>query len=109
MQFLAESMDSAINQSLKEEYHKLQLQFHDLYVNLSDNTDMISLLNQLKNNFLRKYYVFDEPNNEQEILRKTNKEHYEIIRLFKEKKKDELEKYLKTVHWVADNVKSDIF
>lgn len=109
MQFLVESMDSAINQGLKEEYHELQLQFHDLYVNLSDNADMVSLLNQLKNNFLRKYYVFDEPNNEQEILRKTNKEHYEIIRLFKEKKKDELEKYLKTVHWVADNVKSNIF
>lgn len=109
MQFLAESMDYAINQGLKEEYHELQIKFHDLYINLSDNTEMISLINQLKSNFLRKYYVFNESKDEKEILRQTNEEHYEIIRLFKEKKKDELENYIRNIHWASDNVEPDVF
>lgn len=109
MQFLAESMDSAINQGLRQEYHELQMQFHDLYINLSDNTEMVSLLNQLKNSFLRKYYVFENSKDEKKILTHTNEEHYEIIKLFKEKKKEELERYIKNVHWSADKASFDSF
>ena len=109
MQFLAESMDAAINQGLRQEYHELQMQFHDLYINLSDNTEMVSLLNQLKNSFLRKYYVFENSKDEKKILTHTNEEHYEIIKLFKEKKKEELEKYIKNVHWSADKASFDSF
>lgn len=99
MQFLATTMDAAIEQGLSTKYYELQLQFHDIYTNLYDNQEMILLLNQLKNQFLRKYYVFDNPNNELEILRDTNLQHHEIIRLFKEKKKGELERYIRDVHW----------
>lgn len=99
MQFLATTMDAAIEQGLSTKYYELQLQFHDIYTNLYDNQEMILLLNQLKNQFLRKYYVFDNPNNELEILRDTNLQHHEIIRLFKEKNKDELERYIRDVHW----------
>ncbi len=109
MQFLAESMDAAINQGLRQEYHELQMQFHDLYINLSDNTEMVSLLNQLKNSFLRKYYVFENSKDEKKILTHTNEEHYEMIKLFKEKKKEELEKYIKNVHWSADKASFDSF
>ncbi len=109
MQFLAESMDAAINQGLRQEYHELQMQFHDLYINLSDNTEMVSLLNQLKNSFLRKYYVFENSKDEKKILTHTNEEHYEIIKLFKEKKKEELEKYIKNVHWSTDKASFDSF
>jgi len=99
MQFLADSMEASITQGLSSKYYELQLTFHDIYINLYDNELMISTLNQMKNQFLRKYYKFEYPENELQILRETNLEHYEIIRLFKEKKKDELERYIRDVHW----------
>lgn len=103
MQFYADSMESAIDQGLRERYYELQVKFHNVYINLYDNEEMIALLNQLKNSFLRKYYVFEDPDNEMGVLRETNREHYEIIRLFKEKKKDELEKFIINAHWALDN------
>ncbi|MEL7648632.1 MAG: GntR family transcriptional regulator [Sedimentibacter sp.] len=107
MQFLAESMDSAISQGLSSKYYELQLMFHDTYINLYSNETMISTLNQMKNQFLRKYYKFDDPEKELEILKQTNLEHFEIIRLFREKKKDELERYIRDVHWAADTAMFD--
>lgn len=107
MQFLAESMDSAISQGLSSKYYELQLMFHDTYINLYSNETMISTLNQMKNQFLRKYYKFDDPEKELEILRQTNLEHFEIIRLFREKKKDELERYIRDVHWAAETAMFD--
>lgn len=103
MQFLADSMNSAIEQGLRNSYYKLQVMFHDAYIKLYDNEEMILLLNQLKNNFIRKYYVFDNPEYEMKILKDTNVQHYEIIRLFKEKEKEELENYIRNVHWSSDN------
>jgi len=107
MQFLAESMDSAIDQGLREKYYELQVQYHNIYVNLNENEEMISLLNQLKNSFLRKYYVFEDPDNEIQVLRDTNQQHYEIIRLFKEKNKEELERFIREVHWALDKANFD--
>lgn len=107
MKFLADSMDVAINQGLGSKYYELQVQFHDIYLNLYDNETMISLLNQLKNSFLRKYYIFEDPNNEIEVLKETNLQHHEMIRLFKEKRKDELERYVRDVHWAKDKAMFD--
>lgn len=107
MQFLADSMEAAIEQGLGEKYYGLQVKFHDIYINLYTNKEMISLLNQLKSSFLRKYYIFEDPENEMDVLRETNRQHYEIIRLFKEKKKDELEKYIANTHWALDKASFD--
>lgn len=99
MEFLADSMTAAIEQDLSNRYYELQVDFHNTYINLCKNQEMINLLNQLKRSFLRKYYIFGHSQEEIEILKETNQEHYEIIRLFKEKKKEELERYIRDVHW----------
>jgi DNA-binding GntR family transcriptional regulator len=99
MEFLADSMTAAIEQDLSNRYYELQVDFHNTYINLCKNQEMINLLNQLKRSFLRKYYVFGHSQEEIEILKETNQGHYEIIRLFKEKKKEELERYIRDVHW----------
>ena len=107
MEFLAKAMDSAIDQGLREKYYELQVEFHDTYINLNENKEMISLINKLKNIFLRKYYVFEDPDNEIQVLRDTNLEHYEIIKLFKGKKRNELEAYMRNVHWSLDKATFD--
>lgn len=58
MQFLAEAMDSAIHAGLGDKYYELQVEFHNVYLNRCPNTEMTDLLNRLKNNFIRKYYLF---------------------------------------------------
>ncbi|MDF2677085.1 MAG: GntR family transcriptional regulator [Bacillota bacterium] len=107
MQRLAEEMDLAITQGLSAKYYELQLKFHDNYINLNDNESMVFMLNQLKNQFLRKYYKFENPEYELQVLKDTNKEHFEIVRLFKEKRKDELEKFIRDVHWAKDTAMFD--
>lgn len=107
MKFLANSMDIAIEQGMSTKYYELQIQFHNTYLNLYDNNELILLLNKLKNTFLRKYYVFNDSNNEMQILKATNLEHHEIIRLFKENKKEELECYIRDVHWNKENALFD--
>lgn len=99
MQFLAESMDSAIKAGLNSKYYELQVEFHNVYLRLCPNKTITETLEKLKNNFIRKYYLFENSENEFEILKSTNQQHYEIIRLFREKKADELERYIRDHHW----------
>lgn len=107
MESLADLMDAAIEQGMNAKYYELQIQFHNTYINLYDNVELISLLNRLKDNFLRKYYIFDDKDNEMQILKETNLQHYEIIRLFKEKSKEELERYIRDVHWNKESAMFD--
>ena len=105
MHFLAEAMDSAIRAGLGDKYYDLQVQFHDVYLDRCPNTEMTDLLRRLKNNFIRKYYLFENPDNEISVLEETNQQHYEIIRLFQEKKTAELEQYIRDVHWDSSKAK----
>lgn len=99
MQILAESMDAAIEAQLSNTYYEMQIEFHDVYLNLCPNTILTETLQKLKNNFIRKYYLFENPENEFSVLHETNQQHYEIIRLFREKKADELERFIRDCHW----------
>lgn len=99
MRFLADSMQSAIEQGLNTKYYELQVEFHNIYTNLCKNKEMVLLLNQLKKNFIRKYYVFEKEYDETSVLKETNRQHYEIIKLFEEKNKEELEKFIRDIHW----------
>lgn len=107
MQFLAESMDAAIKAGLSNKYYELQVEFHNIYLELCPNTEITALLGKLKNNFIRKYYLFENPENEFDILKDTNQQHYEIIRLFREKRADDLERYIRDCHWDSSKAKFD--
>ena len=107
MQFFAEAMDSAIHAGLGDKYYELQVEFHNVYLDRCPDTEMTDLLKRLKNNFIRKYYLFENPDNENSVLEETNQQHYEIIRLFREKKAAELEQYIRDVHWDSSKAKFD--
>lgn len=107
MEFLIKSMDVAIESGLSNKYYELQMEFHNVYLDLCPNKEITDLLNKLKNNFIRKYYVFENPDNEFAILRETNEQHYEMLRLFQEENAEELERFIRDVHWDSSKAQFD--
>jgi DNA-binding GntR family transcriptional regulator len=99
MEFYISSMDLAIETGNFGMYHKLQEEFHNVYMALCPNKNLVSLLIQLKKKFLRRSYVAEPHSNMKEILFATNEEHREIVRLIRGKDTAALEKYLRDVHW----------
>lgn len=93
-------MEQAIENREFKNYYKLQLKFHEAFVKASHNSELARLINLLKKNFIKQSYEINE-NNEKisDILTKTNNEHKEILRLFREKDARGVEAYLREVHW----------
>lgn len=106
-------MDEAIiNQSL-DLYYKLQIEFHNVYINLCQNEDLIRLLNQLRKNFIRQKYSEQQDDKEQkdvfELLREINDDHRVIIEIFERRDTNEIEKHIRDVHWNVNNAKFDSY
>lgn len=99
MEFYIASMDLAIEAENYSMYHKLQEEFHNVYLTLCPNKSLVNLLFQLKKKFLKRVYTAGPQCNLKEILFVTNGEHRQIIRLIQEKDTEGLEKYLREVHW----------
>lgn len=83
------------------EYYRLQTEFHNIFIKAADNDELTALLASIKKNFMRQTYI---TNKEQvstllKVVQETHSEHWVMLKLFQEKKKDELEKYLRDVHW----------
>lgn len=103
MQFYIASMELAIDSDNLDMYYKQQEAFHDIYINKCGNQSLIDLLSRIKKKFLRKSYnlVYGDENLG-EILRNTNEEHRQIVKLFREGSARELERFLREVHWRVD-------
>lgn len=99
MEFYTASMDLAIETGNFVMYHKLQEEYHNVYLTLCPNKSLVNLLQQLKKKFLRRTYVAEPQVDMKEILFATNEEHREMIRLVKEQDTQGLERYLRDVHW----------
>lgn len=97
MRKLKSDMDDAIANQKLDEYYKLQIDFHNIYIDKCGNDELIQLLNQLKMRFIRQGY--DSNEKLAEIFSETNKQHGVIVDLMEERDVEKLEHYLKTVHW----------
>lgn len=107
MQFLFDSMRSAIDIGLYEKYYTLQLEFHNIYTLKCGNEQLILFLSKMKKNFMRKFYTADDNENLEEVLRCTNEEHGEILRLFRENDGVGLQNYIRDIHWDDKKSKFD--
>lgn len=107
MKKLVLSMDQAISIGFYDNYYKLQTEFHNTFINICNNDELIRLLNQLKRSFIRQSYINKDTEDLSEVLKKTNEEHKRMIELFEKKDRNGLEKYIKDVHWNAKNAKFD--
>lgn len=109
MQFLIDAMTSAIRNKLYTKYNELQDQFHDMYILKCQNKILIDSLEKHKNFFIGNKYCNIEPEEIQEMLLKTNKEHQKILELFKEKDSTNLRIFIENVHWSVENAQYDIW
>lgn len=113
MKDLITSMDQAIINKSLDLYYKLQIEFHNVYINLCQNEDLIRLLNQLRKNFIRQKYSeqkdYKEAIDIYELLRKINDDHRVIVEIFERRDTNEIEKYIRDVHWNVNNAKFDSY
>ncbi|MCK1991045.1 GntR family transcriptional regulator [Peribacillus muralis] len=113
MKDLISSMDKAIINKSLDLYYKLQIEFHNVYINLCQNEDLIRLLNQQRKYFIRQKYSEQNEAKEamdiNELLRKINDDHKVIVEIFERKDKNEIEKHIRDVHWNVDNAKFDSY
>ena len=99
LSFYIDTMDLAIKAGNFEMYHKQQMIFHQLYIDKCGNGALIDTIAKSKNKLLKKTYSEDIHKDTKDVLYDTNKEHREILRLFQEKDKEGLFKYLAETHW----------
>ncbi|WP_164914408.1 GntR family transcriptional regulator [Aminipila luticellarii] len=99
MEFYINSMDLAIDSGNYEMYYKQQEIFHQLYLVECGNDTLVDSLLKLKKKFVAKKYDLNCMEDVKAILFETNNEHKEMLKLFKTNKTDELEHYIRQVHW----------
>ncbi|WP_164845563.1 GntR family transcriptional regulator [Anaerosphaera multitolerans] len=107
MKFYIDAMSSAIENKLYTKYNDLQITFHNIYINKCENEKMIAEIHRLKKKFIgADYSRIDEKMITTELL-KTNTEHMEILKLFKEGRANEVRDYIENVHWSREKALLD--
>ena len=108
MEDLIQAMDEAIQKNKKERFYKLQKDFHDVYISACGNRHLARIINSVKNRFLRQAYRQMETGEDYyRALRQFNDEHRVILDLLRAGKTEDLEKYLKDVHWSLTYARMD--
>ena len=106
MKNLHTEMYESIKENNFDKYYQLQVKFHDVYINRCDNNELVDTLEKIKMRFIKQGYSDIDNEVLDQTFNETNKQHLEIIKLFEEKDRESLEKYLKEVHW---NIEYAIF
>jgi DNA-binding GntR family transcriptional regulator len=94
----ADLMDIAIKYKNYASYCELQEKFHLIYIEKSDNPQLIKLLDEIKSSVDRCTYFSSDTERMLKLCAFMNDEHRYIIRLFEEKDTAQLEAFLKN-HW----------
>lgn len=99
MDFYVQSIDLAIQTGNFQMYDKMQAAFHSVYLSMCPNKSLVNLLLQLQKRFMKTFDHLGDTDDTKAKLIQTNNEHRKMIELFKNKEANELERYLKEVHW----------
>ncbi len=95
-----EQMETAIETDDVKSYYNYQNKFHDIYIQKSDNQELIKVIQLLKKIFIRQTYTKEkEGDGLKKVLKTTNQEHKIIIDLFEERNAAKLEQFLRHHHW----------
>lgn len=108
MKSLHSKMDKSIEASDFDEYYKLQIEFHNVYLNKCGNKQLVNILEQIKMRFIKQGYSDRDGDKLNETFNETNNQHLKIISLFESKDEKELETFLKETHWNIDYAIFDV-
>jgi DNA-binding GntR family transcriptional regulator len=105
-----EQMETAIETGDIKAYYNYQNRFHDIYIQKSENQELIKVIQLLKKIFIRQTYTMEKEGDGLKMaLKTTNQEHKVIIELFEEKNGAGLEDFLKCHHWKPELAFYDTF
>lgn len=99
MEELIDLIDIAIKYKNYDRYNKLQEQFHQVYIDRCDNIPLQKLIAGFKNSIPSYLYFSNDEEQLFALLERVNEEHRSILRLLKDKKKDEVSDFLIQKHW----------
>ncbi len=97
---LVDRMDARIMKGQYDEYYQLQNVFHDVFIQASENEDLIRILGSLKRTLIKQSYngTQDEASY-REALKLTNEEHRQILTLFEAGDREALRRFVRDIHW----------
>lgn len=96
MRTLNAEMKQAIVQDDFNRYYQKNLKFHDVFLNLSENENLVKIVNTLKKR------LYDFPRQEgfvKEWEETSIDEHEELVRLIEAGEKEQAAVYIRDVHW----------
>ena len=92
-------MKKAIDQDDFNQYYQKNLLFHDVFLNLCENKNLVKIVNSLK----RRLYDFPRQEGFVKQWEVTSiDEHHELVRLIEAGKKEQASNYIRDVHWSYD-------
>lgn len=107
MNTMIAAMDQAITDHAPDIYNRHQYRFHEIYTEQCGNESLIQLLEQQKRHFMQQQFSPSVQSILDGVLRETNDEHREILKLFRQKDAAALTDYIRNVHWRADRAVFD--
>jgi DNA-binding GntR family transcriptional regulator len=96
---LNEEMKHAIDQDDFNKYYQKNLLFHDVFLDLCGNKNLVQIVNTLKKR------LYDFPRQEGFVKQwevTSIDEHRELVRLIEEGKKEQASSYIREIHWSYD-------
>lgn len=99
MNELVDKMNVAIKYRNFPDYSNCQIEFHDIYVNKSNNAKLIAILDDLRRTFVPQTYISRSNVDLFSYLEIANNQHKYIIELFEKRDIECLKKFLIEKHW----------
>lgn len=110
MQDLYLKMEDSIESDDIRSYYSFQNQFHDAFIQKSENQELTRVISLLKKIFIRQTYATCNSTSDlKQVLKTTNDDHRLIIDLFEQKAGKVLEEHLKNQHWNPKHADYDAF
>lgn len=107
MQYFIDSMTLSIKSKKYKIYVEQQHDFHNIYISKCHNEILINTINRLEKKFIQRSYKDTDTLSMQQNLYDTNLEHTTIMNLLQEGKSEEVEMFIKKVHWNIANAHFD--
>jgi DNA-binding GntR family transcriptional regulator len=96
MKSLNAEMKRAIEQDNFNLYYQKNLEFHEIFLGLSENQNLLKIVNTLK----KRLYDFPRQQGFVKAWEETSiGEHEDLVRLIEEGKKEQASSYIRDVHW----------